>query len=84
MTRDVTVYTQPGCPPCRAVKEYLSRKGVPFTERDISRDAAAVEDLRRMRAMATPVIVIDGAPITGFDQARLDEMLDDSPTAKAA
>jgi glutaredoxin 3 len=64
------------------VKEFLSRKGIDFTERDISRDAAAIDDLRRMRIMATPVTVINGTPVTGFDEARLNQLLGE--TAKAA
>lgn len=81
MARNVTVYTQPACPPCQAVKDYLQQRGIPFTERDINTDAEAVQELRQMRAMTTPVTVIDGEPVTGFDEQRLSELLGETALA---
>ena len=67
------------------MKEFLSRHNVDYTERDIHRDASAIEDLRRMNAMMTPVTVIDGQPVMGFDEGRLRQMLGvDQQRAKAA
>jgi hypothetical protein len=34
-----------------------------------------VEELERLGAMTTPVIVIDGEVIIGFNQKRLEELL---------
>jgi len=57
------------------VKEYLSRKGIQFTERDIRRDPSAIDELRRIGAMATPVVTVDGEAVVGFDQRRIDTLL---------
>jgi glutaredoxin 3 len=48
---------------------------VSFEERDVSRDEAALEDLRRIGATATPVLVIDGETVIGFDRERIEELL---------
>lgn len=60
---------------CNQAKEYLSQKGVAFQERDITRDSAALDELKRLGYMTTPVIQIDGAVIVGFDQAKIDAAL---------
>ena len=46
-----------------------------YAERDITKDPAAIEELRRLGVMTTPVIVIDGQTVVGFDERRLDELL---------
>ena len=46
-----------------------------FTERDITTDPSAVEELEKLGAMTTPVIVINGEVVIGFNRARLEELL---------
>jgi glutaredoxin 3 len=48
---------------------------VAFTERDITIDRSAVQELEKLSAMTTPVIVIDGDVVIGFNRARLEELL---------
>ncbi|HXV82865.1 MAG TPA: glutaredoxin family protein [Candidatus Binatia bacterium] len=60
---------------CGKAKEFLSQRGVAFEERDITKDPAAVDELERLGAMTTPVIVIDGEAVIGFNQKRLEELL---------
>jgi S1-C subfamily serine protease len=58
------------------VKDYLSRKGVPFVEKDVSKDrAAAQEMMRKTRQMGVPVIAIDDQVVVGFDRRQLDQLL---------
>jgi glutaredoxin len=57
------------------VKEFLHQKGVAFTERDVSQDEAAFEDVMRMGFAATPVTVIDGEAVVGFNKAKLEQLL---------
>jgi glutaredoxin len=57
------------------VKEFLSRRGVPYTEHDISRDQQALEELSRLGYMTTPVTKINGDVVVGFDQKRLEALL---------
>jgi glutaredoxin len=54
------------------VKEFLSQKGLKFTERDVSTDADAINDLKKMGIMSTPVTRIDGEIVVGFDRQKLE------------
>jgi len=65
---------------CDQAKEYLSQQGLKFQERDIAQDPGALADLKKLGYMTTPVIVIDGAVIVGFDQGKIDKHLVDSNT----
>ncbi len=72
----VLVFTTPTCPWCARAKSYLRSNGVAFREVDVSADPAAARDLvRRTGQIGVPVVEIDGRPIVGFNQARIDELL---------
>lgn len=73
--KQVVVYHQPGCEACRQAMEYLAQRGVPFVEKDVQADRGALRELIRMRLSTTPVVLIDGQPIEGFDPARIDAAL---------
>jgi len=57
------------------VKEFLQRKGVAFRERNIRQDPTAIEELRQLGAMATPVVAVDGQAVIGFDEAKINELI---------
>ncbi|HWO35565.1 MAG TPA: glutaredoxin family protein [Candidatus Acidoferrum sp.] len=60
---------------CDQAKEYLSRKGIKFQEKDIAQDPSALADLKKLGYMTTPVIVINGSVIVGFDAEKIDREL---------
>ncbi len=60
---------------CDQAKEYLSQKSVEFQERDVAQDPSALADLKKLGYMTTPVIVIDGSLIVGFDADKIDQAL---------
>ena len=60
---------------CDRAKEFLSQRGVVFEEKNITKDPAALEELETLGAMTTPVIVIDGQTVVGFNRKRLEELL---------
>ncbi len=60
---------------CGQTKEFLSRKGIQFVERNIVQEPEALDELRRLGYMATPVTVVDGNVIVGFDQEKLSTAL---------
>ncbi|HDH05805.1 MAG TPA: glutaredoxin family protein [Nitrospirae bacterium] len=60
---------------CEKVKEYLSQKNVKFIERDVSKDAKAINDLKKMGVMTTPVTVIDDQVVVGFDQQKIERLI---------
>ena len=58
------------------MKEFLSHHKVPYRDRNVAEDPAAMEDLvQKIGRRATPVIVVDGEVIVGFDRGRLERLL---------
>ncbi len=57
------------------VKVYLSRKGLEFTERNISEDEAAMADLMAMGLRSTPVTVIGARNVVGYSPPKLEAAL---------
>jgi glutaredoxin len=55
--------------------EYLSQKGVPFTERNLARDPDARKDLLAMGLTSLPVIVIGDRKLSGFNPSDIDAAL---------
>jgi glutaredoxin-like YruB-family protein len=73
----VTVYSASWCGVCKQAKAYLSRKGIPYTEKDIEKSPSArAEVLAKVgRTDGIPVIDINGQVLVGFDQNAVDQML---------
>ena len=72
----VVVFSTPTCPHCRTAKQYLKKKGVRFTNVDVSRDQSAARDMQRISGQqGVPVITVGGRPIVGFDRNQLDRLL---------
>jgi glutaredoxin 3 len=67
--RPVEIYTTPICPYCHAAKRLLDRKGVAYTEIDVSRDAALRMAMtqRAMGQRTVPQIFIGGTHVGGSD-----------------
>lgn len=57
------------------MKEFLHQKGVAFTERDVSQDEQAFNELMEKGFAATPVTMIDGEAVVGFNKAKLEQLL---------
>lgn len=57
------------------VKVYLSRKGVPFSELNVSIDADADAELRTLGRSTTPVTVIGEHQVVGYKPRDLEEAL---------
>ncbi len=71
----IKVYSQPGWIFCQKVKEFLSQKGIEYVEKNVAVDESALAELEKLGVMSTPVTVIDGQIIIGFDQKKLEEAL---------
>ena len=57
------------------VKVYLSRKGLPFTERNVSLDEDARTDLLSMGYRSTPVTVINDQKVVGYSPPKMEAAL---------
>ncbi len=63
---------------CGKVKEFLSQNKVEYTERSVVADDTALAELEKLGYMTTPVTVIDGEVVVGFDRAKLENLLQQS------
>jgi glutaredoxin len=85
MTR-ILLFIQPGCLSCELMRVYLEAREIAFEEHDIS---ISPEDRRAMtetyESAETPTLVIvfgeTTEVVTGFDPARLDQLLDPAPSS---
>ena len=74
---NVSIYTTPTCFYCKKTKEFFGANNVSYTERDVTTDEVARNDMiARTGQLAVPVIDIDGKIVIGFDQAALKEALE--------
>jgi glutaredoxin 3 len=65
------------------VKEFLSRKGVNYEERDVAINQTYAEEMVGATGqMGVPVIIIDGQTVIGFDRNRLEQILAQSQTKR--
>lgn len=80
----VEIYTKWGCPYCVSAKALLDKKGVTYTEYDVTMGGEKRDEMRARVPGATtvPQILIDGTGVGGSDElhaldrdGRLDPML---------
>lgn len=75
--KTVKVYSTTSCPWCFKAKDYLRNKGVYFEEIDISKDVIKAKEMFEASGqMGVPVIMIDKKVVVGFNQKKLDELLE--------
>lgn len=72
----ITIYSTPTCPYCKLTKEFLTEKGIAFSDIDVSADpAAANEMVKKSGQMGVPVIDIDGQIIVGWNKSALEDAI---------
>ena len=66
---EIAIYTTRYCPYCHAAKQLLTRKGVEFTEIDVSGDPKGRSEMvaRANGRMTVPQIFISGTHVGGCD-----------------
>ncbi len=65
-------------------KEFLSAKGVPYTEFDVATDQEkAREMVQKSGQMGVPVILVDGQVVVGFNRQRLEQLLSQGPQVQS-
>ncbi len=72
----VVIFTTPTCSWCRTAKQYFLQNKIRFTEVDVTRDSAGLNDMMRVSGQrGVPVILINNRPIVGFDKNRINGLL---------
>jgi glutaredoxin-like YruB-family protein len=74
---DVFIYTTSWCPACTRAKSYLTKKGIPFVEKDVEKSRAALTEMFKKSggARGVPVIDIRGKILRGFSPKQIDNAL---------
>jgi glutaredoxin-like YruB-family protein len=73
---ELKVYTTPTCEFCAALKEYLRKNNIQFTEKDITTDKEARDEMvKKYKVRSVPLIVYGDETMTGFDPVELEKML---------
>jgi glutaredoxin-like YruB-family protein len=74
--KKVVIYSTPTCPYCKRAKDYLSRKGIRYTDIDVAQDREKAKEMtQKSGQMSVPVIIIDDEIVVGFNQVLLDKLL---------
>ncbi len=56
-------------------KAWLSEKGIKYESRNVFADETAMAELEKIGVFSTPVTVIDGQVVIGFNTNKLEELL---------
>ncbi len=75
----VVLYSQGYCEFSEMVRLHLESRKQKYTDRDVDADPDAREEMMRLGGTGTPVTVIDGEVVIGFDDAAIDELLGFEP-----
>jgi len=69
-------YTKTGCPWCHEAREVLDRRGVAYTEKNVTTDPAAMAEMRRLSGQTkAPVLDWAGEILADFGAAELEPFL---------
>ncbi len=71
----ITVYTKPSCVQCNATYRALDAKGIQYEIRDLSEDAAALEQVKALGYMQAPVVITDEGHWSGFRPDKIAELV---------
>jgi len=76
MNKKVKLYGLPTCPICRRTKKYFEDEGIEYEYLDVSANHDfAKEMIVKSGQKTVPVVEIGGEIITGFDKAKIEELL---------
>ena len=67
----ITIYTTPTCPHCKNAKNFLKKQGIPFIEKDVSKNRQAQEELSKLGARGVPSFKIGDELVIGFNQSKI-------------
>ncbi len=72
----VEIYSTPTCHFCHLAKDWFTEKGVKFVDYDVSTDIEKRKHIMEVTGqMGVPVIIIGADVVIGFNQSKLEELL---------
>ncbi len=73
----IKIYSTQTCPWCKKAKEFFDSKGIKYKDVDVTDDEKARDEMvEKSGQMGVPVIDIDGEIIVGFDQEKIEKLLE--------
>lgn len=75
-TRRVKVYSTPGCPYCRRVKDFLRQKNIEFEDINVAENEEAADMIaEKTGQLGVPVTQVDEKFVVGDDTKKIEELL---------
>lgn len=72
----IKIYSTKTCVYCKMAKEFFDKHSIQYENHDVGEDPKAREEMiNKSQQMGVPVIDIDGQIIVGFDQRKIEELL---------
>jgi glutaredoxin len=71
----VVMYATATCNYCAKARAYFTQHGITWEERDIEASTKAHDEWKAQGGFGTPLILIDGERVAGFDEARIESTL---------
>lgn len=72
----VVIFTSPTCTYCRLAKQFLDKQGIPYIEKDVSKNHNTVQELmNKSGQVGVPVVVIGDIVIVGYDEVAMKKAL---------
>lgn len=71
----IRMYLSPTCGYCTRAAEFFDARGVPWRGEDITTSPLAKLAFEQAGGRGTPLIIVDGQAIHGFQKERLDRLL---------
>lgn len=72
---EVVMYAVPGCGYCRQARQYFAEQDIDYVEYNIDASSRHRKEYRRLGGRGTPLILIDGRKIRGFDRRAIEAAL---------
>ena len=69
---EVIMYGVPDCGYCRQARQYFAAHGIDYVEYNIDASSRHRKEYRRLGGRGTPLIVIDGRKIQGFNRRAIE------------
>lgn len=74
---EIKIYTTSTCPYCVMAKQYLDKRGVPYTELNVSQNKEALKEMIELTGRrSVPVIACGNDVLVGFSPARLEQIIE--------
>jgi glutaredoxin-like YruB-family protein len=72
----IRIFSQPTCPACNELKDYLKKKGVDFEDMDVTSNREALDEMIKVhKVRVTPLLLAGDKKIIGFDPVEVDKVL---------